>query len=163
MSEYPRNTHSQDSDDFSRRLRQDAEAIEVDVSPAWKTRMQASLESSEFTGRAQAAPPPGSTAKLWLASSLSGLAVAAVIIVLVSRLGGETAPVPDTSQAVADSSKFGRTVPASVSSDWLAPELDVRTAEFTEPLRVELDRLGIDFERARESVESDLGSSNSDP
>lgn len=137
-------------DEFEKRLKRDADAIEAAVSPELKARIDASLQSVEPVRQARRQP---AAVRLWWASSLTGLAAALIVIVLVnwSRPGEDVSPVETT--AALPTEVEMRTEPAIP----IGPEmLDIRTADFTSPLEEELINLRSDFEKARESVAEDL-------
>ncbi len=135
-------------DEFENRLKRDADEIQAEVSPAFKQRLDASLHG---TKRIQPVPESGNPGiNLWWASSLTGLAAAVIVIVLINwnRPATELAPV----QAVAE-----RTVPATFEElQGLNPPRLIKTAEFTTPLEEELARLQADIERARANVKKDI-------
>ena len=135
-------------DEFEKRLKRDADAIDAKVSPALRNRIDASLRGVKPIALSPARHErvaPG----LWWASSLTGLAVALVVIVLVNWNAPVTAPVPDAPVATL-------TVPPDDVLDLPPPVLDIRTADFTSPLEEELVRLQSDLEKARDSVKRDL-------
>ena len=72
----------------------------------------------------------------------------AVIVVVNWNASG---PDAQTDTPVARS-----TVPELVEPLAVPPGLDVRTAEFTSPLEVELEKLQSDIKKARETVREDL-------
>jgi hypothetical protein len=135
-------------DKFEKRLKRDADAIEAEVSPELRARIDASLHGIEPL-RPASARPPSSPASLWWASSLTGLAAAVLIIVLVNW--NRTGPAPALEGGVAE-----LTVPADPEQLPMAPLLDIRTADFASPLEEELIKLQSDIEKARESVKKDL-------
>jgi len=134
-------------DEFEQRLKHDADALQARVSPELRRRIDASLCAVEpirpGTGRQRSA------ARLWWASSLTGLAAAAALIVVTNWHRQEPPPALDVPVAQT-------TVPAESESLFTSPILDVRTAEFAGPLEEELDKLQSDFDKARESVRRDL-------
>jgi hypothetical protein len=135
-------------DEFEKRLKRDADAIEAKVSPELRNRIDATLRGTEPIRVAESRrdrPTPG----LWWASTLTGVAAVLMIIVLVNWGRPVATPVPET--PVAD-----MTVPPDSVLDTPPPLLDIRTADFTSPLEEELDRLQSDLEKARESVKKDL-------
>ena len=132
-------------DEFDKRLKEDAAAIRADVSPQLKSRIDASLRGVEPIR--PIADSRSSSAGLWWASSLTGLAAAILVIVLVNLNTPDPLPV----EPVVES-----TVPDVIETPILAPILDVRTAEFTSPLEEELVKLQADIEKARETVREDL-------
>ena len=137
-------------DDFEKRLKRDAEAIHAEVSPELKARIDASLHGIEPIQQARREPP---SVNLWWASSLTGLAAAVVVIVLINwnQPGPDVAPV----ETVAELPTEGDfpTEPDSLADPGL---LQFRTADFASPLEQELLKLQSDIEKARESVQDDL-------
>jgi hypothetical protein len=128
-------------DEFEQRLKRDAE-------PELKERIDASIRG---TKRIKPVPDSGPSAiNLWWASSLTGLAVAVIVIVLINWNRPVAEPVPV--EAVA-----GRTVPAAIDElQGLTPPRLIKTAEFTTPLEEELAKLQADIERARATVRKDI-------
>ena len=132
-------------DKLERRLKEDAGLIKADLAPELQERIRASLESTEPAKQApRTTKTPGTS--LWWASSLTGLAAAALLIVVINWNGG-VEPV----EAVADAVPPGITW--SIQSGF---PLNAETAEWTAPLEEELKNLQSDLEKARESVERDL-------
>ncbi len=132
-------------DKLERRLKEDAGLIKVDLAPELQERIRASLESTQPAKQApRAIKTPGTS--LWWASSLTGLAAAALLIVVINWNGG-VEPVEE----VADAAPPGITW--SIQSGF---PLNAETAEWTAPLEEELRNLQSDLEKARESVERDL-------
>jgi hypothetical protein len=133
-------------DEFENRLKRDAGAIQAGLSPELKARIDASLRATE-----QIRPVPESRTtgmNIWWASSLTGLAAAISIIVLINW----NQPAPVTVEPVAT-----HTVPVmpDESAD-LNPPLLFKTADFASPLEEEMIRLQADIEKARESVKKDI-------
>ena len=129
-------------DEFERRLKRDAEDIRAGISPELRSRIDASLHATE-----QIRPVPESRdsgMNLWWASSLTGLAAAIIVIVLINWNQPATGPLPDA------------TVPNYVNEFQSLYPPQIKTAEFTKPLEEELVRLQADIERARESVKEDI-------
>ena len=135
-------------DEFEKRLKQDADALEAKVSPQLRSRIDASLRGTE---RGQAAgPEKRSTSRLWWASSLTGLAATIAVVVLVNMNRPDPAPV-DTPVAEMP------TVPDSpLDFPLIPPDLDIQSAEFASPLEEELLKLQADIEKARNSVREDI-------
>lgn len=133
-------------DKIEQRLKQDAELIRADVSPQLRSRIDASLRSTvparERSERGDFSFP------MWLAASLSGVAAAVLVIVLVNRDIGRVEIPADGSVA--------RSVPEYVQRVERRFPLQVETAELTAPLEKELQDLKSDIEKARENVEEDL-------
>jgi hypothetical protein len=134
-------------DEFEKRLKRDAEAIEAEVSPALRARIDASLRGIEPLRTARKVS--SSATSLWWASSLTGLAAAVTVIVLINWNRPAPESVPET--PVADI-----TVPPDSVLASPPPMLDIRTADFASPLEEELVKLQSDIEKARESVKKDL-------
>ncbi len=135
-------------DEFEKRLKRDADAIEVGVTPELRARIDASIHGIEPirpAGRKAGSSP----ISLWWASSLTGLAAAVMVIVLINWNRPDNEPVPV--ETVAD-----MTVPPDTVLHTPPPPLDIRTADFTSPLEEELVKLQSDIEKARESVKKDL-------
>ncbi len=135
-------------DEFEKRLKRDADAIQAEVSPELRERIDASIRAAEPVRPVTPAAehPPVNP---WWASSLTGLAAAVIVIVLVNWNRPEPVTVP--AEPVASV-----TVPADPDPVARPPMLDIRTADFTSPLEDELVRLQSDLEKARESVKKDL-------
>ena len=134
-------------DEFEDRLKRDADAIQADPGPELRARIDASLRATE-----QIRPVPESRDRgmnLWWASSITGLATAIIVIVLINWNSPLTEVVPV--QPVASD-----TVPDYIDElQGLYPP-QIKTADFTNPLEDELVRLQADFERARENVKEDI-------
>ena len=129
--------------EFEKRLKRDADDIEATVSPALRARIDASLHGVQPIRPAKAQSAP---ARLWWASSLTGLAAAVMIIAVVNW----NRPASEAPPTVADNPQPAVTEPP------LPVRLDIRTAEFASPLEEELERLQSDIEKARRSVRDDL-------
>jgi hypothetical protein len=135
-------------DEFEKRLKRDAEAIEARVSPAMRARIDASLQGTEPVRKARR--KTASTVNLWWASSLTGLAAAVIVIALVNW----NRPAADVSPAETFATETELPTEPELP---IGPEiLDIRTADFTSPLEQELINLQSDIEKARESVRKDL-------
>lgn len=134
-------------DEFERRLKRDAEDIRGGISPELRSRIDASLRATE-----QIRPVPESRTSgmnLWWASSLTGLAAAIIVIVLINWNQSATGPLPAATLA-------NETVPSYVNEFQSLYRPPLKTAEFTRPLEEELVRLQADIERARASVKEDI-------
>jgi hypothetical protein len=134
-------------DEFEDRLKRDAEDIRAEISPELRLRIDASLRATE-----QIRPVPESRtsgSSLWWASSLTGLAAAIIVIVLINwkQTATEQAPVPPV---------VDRTVPVAVDEQPGLYPPRLKTADFTNPLEEELVKLQADIERARENVKKDM-------
>jgi hypothetical protein len=134
-------------DEFEKRLKQDAAAIDAEIGPVLQRRLDASLQGVEPL-RPAAVRKQAST-RLWWASSLTGLAAAVAVIAILNW----NRPGPETLQSEPVASL---TVPDLVEPLVVPPGLDVRTADFTRPLETELENLRSDMEKARETVRKDL-------
>ncbi len=135
-------------DEFENRLKLDAQAIRAGISPELRSRIDASLRATEQIRPVPESPAPGMN--LWWASSLTGLAAAVIVIVLVNWNGPPTVPAP--AEQVAD-----YTVPVAVDElQGLYPPWLIKTADFASPLEEELARLQADIERASKNVKEDI-------
>ena len=132
-------------DKLEKQLKDDAVLIKADLSPELQERIRASLESTRPVDQVpRKTQTPGTT--LWWASSLTGLAAAALAIVLVNWQS-ITDPVED--RPVLATPGISLSIPANFP-------LNVETAEWATPLEEELKNLQSDLEKARENVERDL-------
>ena len=132
-------------DEFENRLKRDAEDIQATVSPELRTRIDASLRATE-----QIRPVPESRTpdvNLWWASSMTGLAAAVIVIVLINWNRPATELVP--AETIASVPEVSSELPALYRPQ-------IKTAEFTNPLEEELVKLQADIERARLSVKEDI-------
>ena len=132
-------------DEFENRLKRDAEEIRVGISPELRTRIDASLRATEHFRPVPESPASGMN--LWWASSLTGLAAAVIVIVLINwnRPTAELVPV----EAVAS-------VPDNISQNQGLHRPQLKTVVFTKPLEEELIRLQADIERGRQNVKEDI-------
>lgn len=138
-------------DEFKKRLKRDADAIEVEVSTELRARIDASLHGIEPVREVRKEAPP---INLWWASSLTGLATAIVVIVLINwNQPGPGVTLDDTIADVRPEAELP-TVPEVPADE--QPMLNIRTADFASPLEQELHHLQSDIEKARESVRKDL-------
>jgi len=129
-------------DELANRLREDAEQIRADVSPALERRIHASLEAIKPEKPVE--PPKPRTPLFWLVSSLTGLAAAVAVIAIVNRAPTDTAE-PMIVQT-----------PPVVMKDLPTLPLNVRNAMTTSPLERELTNLQSDLEKARRAVQEDV-------
>jgi len=139
-------------DELEKRLRDDAVRIDAVASRDLQRRIDASLAAEQEVRRVRA-ERPASHGSMWWISSLTGLAAALAVILIMNwnRPAGEStedqfADVPSATPAPSD--------------DWgIAPGIDwdVRSANVTSPLEEELLNLQSDLEKARRSVERDVG------
>lgn len=129
-------------DELARQLKQDAEAIDVAVSPALERRIRASLQSvtPETTRgwRTEQTRPYG----FWWASSLTGVAAAAAVILIINSQ--REAPPPQAT-------------PASVVAAVPVIDWKTETAMLTGQLEKELDALQSDIRKAEDKVRKEIG------
>ena len=132
-------------DKLANRLREDAAKIEAEISAQLDSRIQASLAAIEPAG-GRRRKPVRRPVSFWLASSLTGVAAAlAVIVVLNINDSTEPAAVP-------------RTVAANPAPPLEIPalDLDVEAAMLTAPLAQELEDLQADLKKAEAVVRGDV-------
>ena len=131
-------------DKLAERLRKDAADIHVEVSPELDNRIRASLTG--ITPEAPRDEKPRHSPLFWWASSLTGLAAAVAVIVIVNT-GGPTSPA---------------SVPvAATQTDIVVPELPAlplkaEQAMSISPLEQELSDIQSDLEKARDAVSEDV-------
>ncbi|MDX1405614.1 MAG: hypothetical protein R3192_13790 [Woeseiaceae bacterium] len=135
-------------DEFEKRLKDDAGNIDVGPSQELRQRIDATLRS---TKRIEPVPESRSAGvRLWWASSLTGLAAAVLLVVLINW----SIPEQDASRV---EPVTARTVPPLMHElQGMSPPRLIRTAEFTTPLEEELARLQADIEKARAMVRKDV-------
>jgi hypothetical protein len=135
-------------DEFEKRLQRDADDIQAEVSPELRARIDASLRG---TKRIQPVPEAGNPGiNLWWTSSVTGLAAAIIVIVLINW----NSPAP---QQIPVEPVVASTVPAALDElQGLNPPHLIKTADFATPLEEELARLQADIERARATVRKDI-------
>lgn len=135
-------------DEFEKRLKRDAHAIQAEVSPELQSRIAASVRAVEpiRTVPEKRTPSTG----LWWASSLTGIA-AVLILVVVVNLNQPDVPPPQVT-AIPDQTE----PPVPVDQPMISPNLDIRSADFTSPLEQELLNLKADMEKARKNVREDV-------
>lgn len=122
-------------DELARQLRDDAHRIECTVSDELDRRIRASLEG--VTPERQVRRP-WRPATFWWASSLTGMALAAAIVVVVNLPRTELSPAPAKPLVLP------------------AVEWRVETAELTTPLEREMDDLESDLKKAEGVVKQDI-------
>ena len=129
-------------DKLASRLKHDADRIDVTVTEELDHRITASLHG--VTPERVADMPRERTrpAGFWWASSLTGIAAAAAVIVLVNVQQAED-PVPATPTDI---------VAAVPVIDWQA-----ESAALTGPLQEELENLQSDLKKAEQKVREDIG------
>ena len=144
-------------DELERRLKEDAEAIDATVPARLEARIAAAVAAAK---PAKPAVSPSSAGarfdfRWWWASTLTGAAaVFAVVIVAVVLRSGAPDDEPAPPVAATDEAAIRPAIPAS--AEVVAVPLEVRRADFAEPLQTELDALKSDLEKARSAVEDDL-------
>jgi hypothetical protein len=133
-------------DKFEDQLRKDADAIEARVTPELSARIDASIHAiaHQYPKRTRRRPD----VTWWFLSSLTGAAVVLLLFVVMDK-GGAPDVAPEQPAVV--SAPEERTIPPLIEVP-----LDVRSADFTEPLAEELDNLKSDFDKAREKLGEDL-------
>jgi len=129
-------------DKLAQQLRLDAEKIEVEVSDELDHRIAASLRSVTPEAESVAAPRSQRPALFWWASSLTGVAAAVAVIVIVNTQQPAEPATPTPASIVA-------AVPVI---DWKA-----ETAMLAGPLQQELDALQSDIRKAEKKVRDDIG------
>lgn len=129
-------------DKLARRLKDDADKIDVTVSEELDNRIAASLRSVTPEGPARAPRERAKPAGFWWASSLTGIVAATAVIVMINMQPAEEPPsaIPDDALA---------TVP---TFDWKA-----ESASLTGPLQQELEDLQSDIRKAEQKVRKDIG------
>jgi len=127
-------------DKLARQLREDAARIDVNVSSELDNRIRASLEAVTPEHSPENAAPTRSRS-MWWASSLTGIAAASVVIVLVNL------NEPEPPAAVIDTR----------ITSLFQPQLIIDPAVMTAPLQKELEDLEADLKKAEEAVRKDIG------
>jgi hypothetical protein len=132
-------------DKLATRLRDDAAAIDAEISTQLDSRIQASLAA---TGpeTAQRREPRRRVAYFWLASSLTGVAAALALIAVLNVFDvDEPEAIPRT---VAENAVQPIEIPAL--------DLDVKAATLAGPLAQELEDLQADLKKAEEVMRGDV-------
>ena len=132
-------------DKFTRKLRDDADRIDAEISAQLDSRIRASLTGiePEMRRRPEQKRRP---AWFWLASSLTGIVAAFAVIALLNMTdSNEPASVPRT--------VVGNTVPPVGLP---ALDLEVEAAMLASPLTQELEDLQADLKKAQELVRGDV-------
>ena len=132
-------------DKFTRKLREDADRIDAEISAQLDSRIRASLTGIEPEALRQEGPRRR-PAWFWLASSLTGVAAAVAVIAVLNVMQPEE-PVAVPRVAA------GHT-PQPVALPAL--DLDVRAAMLADPLAQELEDLQADLKKAEELVRGDV-------
>lgn len=128
-------------DKLARQLQEDASRIDATLSPQLEDRIRASLDGvtpEPPTRRSRPARP----ALFWWASSLTGVAAAMALILIVN------VRTPDPAPQTAQHSPTPLVLP---SIDW-----QTRTAVLTSPLEQEFEDLQADIKKAEEAVKQDI-------
>ena len=135
-------------DEFEKRLKRDAEAIEVSITPQLEERIASSLHAAgrEVPVATRRAP---AFSRLWLASSLTGLAAAAAVMVVMYRAEPEVVEPPAVAETVPDYRDYMEQLQQNLP-------LRTETVEFADGLEEELTRLKADMLKARDTVSRDL-------
>ena len=134
-------------DEFERRLKRDANRIDVEVSDALDRRIAASLHGVEQQ-RPQVPRPVSSGAGFWWLSSLTGAAVAVLVFAVVARWPAADEPPPATRAASAGEHDI---------DDLPVLEWRAEPAMLTAPLQRELEDLQADIEKAERKIRDDIG------
>ena len=132
-------------DELARKLREDAAKIDADVSAQLEGRIQASLNAVEPDALRQR-KPQRRPVSFWLASSLTGVAAALAVIVVLNL--GDTPEPAAVPQVVANTPTPQIAVPAL--------NLEVEAAMLASPLAQELEDLQADLKKAEELVRGDV-------
>ena len=136
-------------DNLAKKLREDADAIKADISPQLDSRIRASLEAvvqDRPDGPSPVRSEPARSPGFWWASSLTGIAAAALLIVVINT---NTVDVQDTTTA------------SNQDAVLQLPELprlplNVEAAMTTSLLEKELENFQSDLQRAAKAVEDDV-------
>lgn len=128
-------------DKLAKQLRDDANSIECQVSDELDMRIRASLEGVKLDVPARSRQRSRSPV-FWWASSLTGVAAATALIVLVNL-----AP-PEQTPAVTEPAPQALVIP---TISWQA-----ETAVLTSPLEQEFEDLQSDLKKAEEAVRQDI-------
>jgi hypothetical protein len=128
-------------DKLAKQLREDADRIDVSISSEMENRIRASLAGVRpETPRNRAAAPRQPW--FWWASSLTGLAAAAAIVLIVNLRGPLEAPPP--------------VAQATSTFDVPAVEWRLRPAVLTSPLEEEYVDLQADLRKAEQLLRQDI-------
>ena len=128
-------------DKLARRLRADAERIDVSVSDELDRRIEASLRAVTPEAEARRPVPAARPPLFWWASTITGIAAAIAVIAIVNLRA------PERQEAA----------PVEVVAAVPPINLKAETAMLTAPLQEELDRLQSDLRKAEEKVRRDIG------
>ena len=133
-------------DKLEQELKQDAAEIDATVSPELQARLDASLHALESKAPPTRSSRPG--LGWWWLSSLTGVAAALLLIVYLNR--ADVVEEPAVSPVAVEST------PNIMIAPLAEIPLDIRSAEFADPLAQELENLQSDFEKAREKLGFDV-------
>jgi hypothetical protein len=134
-------------DKFENRLKRDAEDIDTGDSAALRARIDASIRGTKQIRPVPESRDPG--INLWWASSITGLATALIVIVIVNVNQPEVADTPVAPVAQ-------DTVPEFIEELPIMKMPPIKSADFTNPLEDELLRLQADLEKAEQTVRDEL-------
>lgn len=128
-------------DKLAKQLRDDAQRIDCAISEELDDRISASLQGITPAP----AQDPGAATKpawFWWASSLTGVAAAIAVIVIINLQAPEPQPVA--------------AVPAATPLVFPAIDWQTETAVLTTPLEEEIENLQSDLKKAEEAVKEDI-------
>jgi len=128
-------------DKLAKRLREDADQIEILISPELENRIEASLRSVTQDGGMPV--QSRQSASFWWASSLTGVAATLVIVAVVNLSG------PEPEVGITEPPQQTFSVPRF---DWKP-----KTAMLTETLEQELVDIQSDLKKAEQTVRDDIG------
>jgi hypothetical protein len=135
-------------DKLEQRLQQDAEEIRPTLAPEVSARLMARIKDTQQVARREGHGK--SRMSWWLASSLTGVVAAAVVLAVVNRpvtlAPDHPSATPSIAQATPDEA-------AAIDSGL---KLKLQSVVMTTPLEEELQNLESDFEKAREAVRREL-------
>ncbi|HUD96504.1 MAG TPA: hypothetical protein VMO24_03105 [Woeseiaceae bacterium] len=138
-----------EKDRLASALQADAARIRGDISPALQRRIDGALARARQMPTAPRRREP--LMRPWLAGSLSGIAVAAAVVLLVAQRGNQPqVPFVQPTEVAAEST------PEYITRFHERLTLRAETADLTAPLEKELENLQSDVEKARENLERDL-------
>ncbi len=139
-------------DKLAKQLRADAERIDVAVSDELEQRILASLHGVSPRAETSLDSPARlgqRSARFWWTSSLTGIAAAALIIVIINSQSQRPGIVVPGDMPTMSSVALVDNMPVI---DW-----KTETAMLTSPLREELEKLQSDIKKAEKKVKQDIG------
>ena len=139
-------------DKLAKQLRADAECIDVAVSDELEQRILASLHGVSPRAETSLHSPARlgqRSARFWWTSSLTGIAAAALIIVIINSQSQRPGIVVPGDMPTMSSVALVDNMPVI---DW-----KTETAMLTSPLREELEKLQSDIKKAEKKVKQDIG------